>query len=189
LQTANPDSAWLTLSLDEQQKEQAFRLWMDAHQRRLYALIYRMLGAHADTDDVLQETFLKAWQGLEKFEGKSSLYTWLHRIAINETLRFLEKRKRQKAAEERQVAEAATATSSQAAALSGDEIERILTQAIRQLPPRQRMVFILRYFEAMDYQHMSDLLDTSVGSLKASYHHAAKKIEALIVNNKNNPHA
>lgn len=166
---------------DERRKEQGFQLLMDQFQQRLYSLIFRMLRTHDDTNDVLQETFVKAWIHLDKFEGNSSIHTWLHRIAVNETLRFIDKRKRRRVGEQNVRENNAAATSENAVSPAGDEIQQLLKSAVEQLPAKQRLVFYFRYYEAMDYQSMSDILDTSVGALKASYHHAVKKIESHVL--------
>ncbi len=130
---------------------------------------------HDDADDVLQNTFIKVWTGLDSFRGDSKLSTWLYRIASNEAINFLERQKRN-------VSSIDDADSGVALQLEGDpyfdgdETARQLQEAIATLPVRQRQVFNLKYFEEMKYEEMSELLDTSVGALKASYHHAVKKI-------------
>ncbi len=132
-----------------------------------------MVICHDDTDDVLQNTFMKAWQAMDGFRGDAQLGTWLYRIAANETLSFIEKQKRQAANTDNE----ALATQLESDPyFDGDETERQLQEAIAQLPERQRQVFLLKYYEEMKYEEISQILDTSVGALKASYHHAVKKI-------------
>ena len=130
---------------------------------------------HDDADDVLQNTFIKAWTGLDSFRAEARLSTWLFRIANNETLNFMERRRQTMSLDD----EAAVGVAAQLQSdpyFDGDETERQLQEAIAQLPDRQRQVFSLKYFEEMKYEEMSEVLGTSVGSLKASYFHAVKKI-------------
>ncbi|MGM9687806.1 MAG: RNA polymerase sigma factor [Alloprevotella sp.] len=142
---------------------------------QLYGQIRRIVQYHDDADDVLQNTWLKAWQNLDNFRGDSLLTTWLYRIALNESLSFLQ---RQHPADSLDGVEGeAGRTLESDPYFDGDEIELLLQKAIATLPDKQRIVFNLRYFEEMKYEHMSRLLDTSEGALKASYHLAVKKIE------------
>lgn len=159
--------------------ERGFRLLMQSYQGRIYGHVRRMLADHEDANDVVQNTFIKAYRGLAGFEGRSSFHTWLYRIATNETLSFLDSQRRRStdsidAMQHWQVPMAGSNLP------DADEINARLTQAIELLPDKQRAVFNLRYFDEMPYEQMSEVLDTSVGALKASYHHAAKKIEAYI---------
>ena len=173
------DEQILALVANESSFERGFRLLMEAFQERLYWHIRRLVGVHEDADDVLQNTFIKAYRGLANFEGKSKIYTWLYRIATNESLTFLGQRKRLAASSldnpDSLVAQRLRADSF----FDGDEIQLRLQVAIAQLPDKQRLVFNLRYFEEMPYEEMATLTDTSVGALKASYHHAVKKVEAF----------
>lgn len=161
----------------EGRDELAFSGIVKKYQQKLYYHIRRMVKNHDDADDVLQNTFIKAWAGLKNFREEANLYTWLYRIATNETLTFLSKNKNMT------MVPADKTLSRQAAAepgLGGDEIYRKLQQAIDTLPDKQKMVFNMKYFEEMPYEEMSAILDTSVGALKASYHHAVKKIEEFL---------
>ncbi|MBR0432641.1 MAG: sigma-70 family RNA polymerase sigma factor [Bacteroidaceae bacterium] len=160
---------------DVKRREQAFTMLVDHFKEQLYWQIRRMVLSHDDADDVLQNTFIKAWTGLEGFRGDSKLSTWLFRIANNETLNFLE-RKRQALSIDDEAAVGVAARLESDPYFDGDETERQLQEAIAQLPAKQRQVFNLKYFDEMKYEEMSDLLGTSVGALKASYHHAVKKI-------------
>lgn len=160
---------------DMKRREQAFTMLVDHFKEQLYWQIRRMVLSHDDADDVLQNTFIKAWTGLEGFRGDSKLSTWLFRIANNETLNFLE-RKRQALSIDDEAAVGVAARLESDPYFDGDETERQLQEAIAQLPAKQRQVFNLKYFDEMKYEEMSDLLGTSVGALKASYHHAVKKI-------------
>lgn len=161
-------------------KEQGFRVLVENYQVRVYGLIRKMVIIHEDADDVLQNTFIKAFKNIDRFKGDSTLFTWLYRIATNESLNFLEKKKRylflpledhQKAMEEHL---------DSSPYIAGDEIEKTLQKIILTLPEKQRLVFNLKYYEELSYEEISQITDTSVGSLKASYHHAYKKIENAI---------
>lgn len=161
----------------EGREEYAFSFIVKKHQQKLYYHIRRMVKNHDDTDDILQNTFIKAWAGLKTFREEANLYTWLYRIATNETLTFLGKNKNIT------LLDADKTLSRQAAhdaGPGGDEIYRKLQQAIDTLPDKQKLVFNMKYFDEMPYEEMSGILDTSVGALKASYHHAVKKIEEFL---------
>ncbi|MBR4645315.1 MAG: sigma-70 family RNA polymerase sigma factor [Bacteroidaceae bacterium] len=160
---------------DEAQREYAFNTLVQEYQEVLYWQIRRLVLTHEDADDVLQNTFLKAWVALDDFRAESKISTWLFRIAINESLSFLEKKKRN-----------TDITSGIDGFLTnqlvadpyfdGDETQVLLQEAIAQLPDKQKAVFNLKYFQEMKYEDMSQMLGTSIGALKASYHHAVKKI-------------
>ena len=160
---------------DVRLREAAFTQLVDHFKEQLYWQIRRMVLSHDDADDVLQNTFIKAWTGLDGFRGEAKLSTWLFRIANNETLNFLE-RQRQSMSLDDEAAVGVAAGLESDPYFDGDETERQLQEAIAELPDKQRQVFNLKYFEEMKYEEMSDLLGTSVGALKASYHHAVKKI-------------
>lgn len=163
-------------------KEDAFRSIITQFQERLYNHIRRMVISHYDTDDILQNVFIKAWKGLDNFRGDSALYSWLYRIATNETINFLNKEKKNlNQSLDESVMQ--VAGKDDGFGLTGDEIQLKLQRAILTLPDKQRLVFNLKYFEDKKYQEMSEILDTSVGALKASYHHAAKKIEEYLNSN------
>jgi RNA polymerase sigma-70 factor (ECF subfamily) len=162
-------------------RNQAFSVLVNTHQERLYWHIRRMVVGHDDTDDILQNTFIKAFRALDNFRGESQLYTWLYRIATNETISFL-KSKRLKMFVSFESAENHFAQHLEAdSELSGDSIQGKLQRAILKLPDKQRLVFNMKYYEEMKYEEMSEILGTSVGALKASYHHAVKKIERYVL--------
>ena len=162
---------------DPVHKEEGFRLLMQRIQQRLYNMVYRITGSHADTDDVLQETLLKVYLNADKFNGKSSFFTWIYRIAVNESLNFLKKRKRFVSQDLKGGEIWFGDNQSEEDGPSGTEIQDLLQKAIIKLPEKQRLVFNLRYFEEVNYREMSEMLSTSEGALKASFHHAVRKIE------------
>jgi RNA polymerase sigma factor (sigma-70 family) len=163
-------------------REQAFKAIVDKYKQRLYFHIRRMVVMHDDADDLLQETFIKAWRYLDKFRQDSSLYTWLYRIATNCSLTFLENKKKQ-LSRTAIVADNYLENAVKAAAqFDANALEWKLQLAIQSLPEKQKAVFNLRYYDEMPYEQMSEIFGTSVGALKASYHHAAKKIEEFILN-------
>ncbi|MCL1821584.1 MAG: RNA polymerase sigma factor [Prolixibacteraceae bacterium] len=163
--------------LKSERKEEAFRELICQYQKRLYWHIRKIVLTHEDADDVLQETFLKVWRNIDNFREESSLFTWLYRIAANESLTFISKQKKRAAASLDDVSNYLNANLESDEYFEGDEIQIKLQKAILTLPDKQKIVFNMRYFEEMPYQEMSEILNTSVGALKASYHHAAKKIE------------
>lgn len=167
---------------DASQKDAAYTAIIKKYQERLYWHIRRMVVEHEDANDVLQNMFIKVWRGLENFREDSQLYTWLYRIATNESLTFLEQQKRKFAVS---IDEEETGLSNKVIASEGFDANRLewkLQLAIQKLPEKQRIVFNLRYYDELPYEQMSEILETSEGALKASYHHAAKKIEDFIRN-------
>ncbi len=177
-----PDDQIIALLTHPAQQEQGFRLLMAKYQERLYHHIRRLVLDHEDANDVLQNCLIKVFRSIGQFEGKSSLYTWLYRIASNEAFTFLERKRRKTTAS---IDGEMTAVASGLRAdvyFDGDEAHARLHSALSGLPDRQREVFNLRYFEEMGYQEMAELTGTSVGALKASYHHAVKKIETFFKN-------
>lgn len=165
---------------NESTRREAFAQLVRTNQQQLYHSVRRIVILHEDADDVLQNTFIKAWQGLDNFRGESSLSTWLYRIAIHEALDHLEKQKRHNGISiDDDQQKAASTIASQLESdpyFDGDETEIQLHEAIAQLPNKQRIVFHMKYFDEMKYEEMSAVLGTSVGALKASYHHAVQKI-------------
>ena len=158
----------------------AFQLLVKEYSRRIYWHVRHMLNDHEDSNDVVQNVFIKIWENLDGFRGDAKLYTWIYRIASNEALNFIQQKKRKL----RLVQEAAEVGSQQDRQTSpnpdGEAVYARLQNAIQQLPEKQRLVFNLRYFEEMPYEEMAGVTETSVGALKASYHHAVKKIEELL---------
>jgi len=173
------DDQLLELLRAEHSFERGFRLLMSQYQERLYWHIRRIVLLHEDADDVLQNTLIKVYKGILQFEGKSKLYTWLYRIATNEALTHLQNKGRQSAESLDDVSAFLTSRLEADTWFDGNEAQLKLQKAIAQLPEKQKIVFNMRYFEEMPYEEMSTMLDTSVGALKASFHHAMKKVEAF----------
>ncbi|MBL7825238.1 MAG: RNA polymerase sigma factor [Saprospiraceae bacterium] len=151
---------------------------MSQYKERLYWHIRRMVLAHDDADDVLQNTFIKIYKGIAHFEGKSKLYTWLYRIATNEAITYLQSKARHATNSLDGSVSLAASKLKADEWFDGDEIQIKLQVAIAELPEKQRIVFKLRYYDEMPYEEMAGILNTSVGALKASFHHAVKKIES-----------
>lgn len=171
------DEQLVAMAKDASSREAAFRYIMTTHQERLYWVIRKIVLTHEDTDDVLQNTFIKAFRSIDGFEGRSTLYVWLHRIAINEAITHKTKNTRYgRVIPIDQSIEHSSSYSSE----DSDTIIRKMEKAIDKLPEKQKAVFLLRYYEEMPYEQMSEKLNTSIGGLKASYHHAVKKIEEWI---------
>lgn len=153
---------------------------MQKYQERMYWQIRRLVIEHEDANDVIQNTFLKVFRSIGSFKGNSQLYTWLYRIATNEAITFLNKKKR-KAVSSIDEEESGLASQLKADAyFDGDAAQQCLQMALETLPEKQRLVFNMRYFDEMSYKEMSEVLGTSVGGLKASYHHAVKKVEQYL---------
>jgi len=161
-------------------EEAAFSHLVEKYQERLYWHIRKIVVDHEDTDDVLQNTFLKIWKSLSDFRSDSKLFTWLYRIATNEALSFLKQKRRKSFTllddTENKLAEQLESDPY----FDGDEIQLKLQQSILKLPEKQRVVFNMKYFDGLKYEEMAEILGTSVGALKASYHHAVKKIENML---------
>ena len=164
----------------ENKKDLAFHMLVKKYQERLYWHIRKIVMNHEDADDVLQNTFVKVWRSIDNFREESSLYTWLYRIATNESLTFLNSNKRRSFMPINEVSEYLMKNLMSDPYFEGDKIQLKLQEAILRLPDKQRTVFNMKYFDEMKYEDMSKILDTSVGALKASYHHAAKKIEEYL---------
>ena len=174
------DDKLLTLFRDENSRSNAYNLIVLKYQKRLYWHIRRMVISHEDSDDVLQNTLIKAWKGLANFKEEAQLYTWLYRIATNETITFLNKKRKRFFIPINDVEHELSGKLETDDFYTGDEIQLKLQKAILTLPEKQRLVFNMKYYDELKYEEMSKILDTSVGGLKASYHLAVKKIEKFI---------
>lgn len=166
----------------ESTKERAYTAIIKKYQEKLYWHIRRMVVDHDDANDVLQNVFIRVWKGLGNFREDSQLYTWLYRIATNESLTFIEQQKKRTSVSLSDVESGLSNKIKADEGFDGKKLEWKLQLAIQQLPEKQRAVFNLRYYDEMPYAEMSQVLETSEGSLKASYHHAVKKIEDYILN-------
>jgi RNA polymerase sigma factor (sigma-70 family) len=176
------DKELLQLFKEETTRESAYTRIIKKYQEKLYWHIRRMVVDHDDANDVLQNMFIKVWKNLQNFREDSQLYTWMYRIATNESLTFLEQQKKRNSSS---LSDDDGYLSNKLVAdkdFDGKKLEWKLQLAIQQLPEKQKAVFNLRYFEEMPYEEMSRVLETSEGALKASYHHAVKKIEDYILN-------
>lgn len=162
------------------QKQAAFRLLLQRYSRKTYWHVRRIVISHDDADDVVQNTFIKVWEKLDSFREDSQFYTWLYRIATNEALAFLQKKKSNLTSSmegfQDQLGEKLVAETY----FNGNKVELLLQQAILTLPEKQRLVFNMKYYENLKYEEMEAILGTSVGALKASYHIAVKKIEEIL---------
>jgi RNA polymerase sigma-70 factor (ECF subfamily) len=181
-QTAQDDIELLMRFRNPETKESAYTAIIKKYQERLYWHIRRMVVDHEDSNDVLQNVFIRVWKGLENFKEESQLYTWLYRIATNEALTFIENAKKRSAVSLSDVESGLENKVKAAEHFDPDKLEWKLQLAIQQLPEKQKVVFSLRYYDEMPYEEMSRVLETSEGALKASYHHAVKKIEDYIRN-------
>lgn len=172
----------LKLQEPDQQRE-AFEWIVNTYKEQLYYQIRRMVLSHEDADDLLQNTFIKAWNNLEYFRGEAKLSTWLYRIALNECLNFLNKQRAQK---HLSIEESEANLLNQLESdpyFDGDQTQLLFEKAIQTLPEKQRIIFHLKYFQDMKYNEISEIMGTSIGALKASYHHAVKKIEEFFRQN------
>jgi RNA polymerase sigma-70 factor (ECF subfamily) len=161
-------------------QEKAFRNLMSLYKKRLYWHIRKIVYSHDDADDVLQNTFIKIFKNIHKFNAESKLYSWMYRIATNEAITFINKKAKTHQVDISDLQNLMVSDLQNDEYYSGDEIQLILQKAIITLPQKQQLVFNMKYFEEMKYSEMSEILDTSVGALKASYFHAVKKIEKYI---------
>lgn len=158
-------------------KEMAFRHLLQCYQERLYYHVRRYVHNHEDANDILQNTCIKIWNAIDNFRGDASLYTWLYRIAGNEAITFINKNKKRNEIDIEQTSVKYKGVSDH---VEADEMLTKLQHAIDSLPEKQRQVFILRYYDELPYEQISTISETSVGALKASYHHAVKKIEEFL---------
>lgn len=161
----------------------AFKQLVQQYQKPLYFHIRNIVLNHDDADDVLQNTFIKVFSNLKNFKGESKLYSWMYRIATNESLTFIEQRAKKQGISNEEIQQKAIMNLESDVYFEGNEIQLKLQKAIAILPEKQQLVFKMKYFEEIKYENMSEILDTSVGALKASYHHAVKKIEEYLKTN------
>lgn len=164
--------------LDTQAK--AFEVLVNTYKERLYWHIRRIVLNHDDADDVLQNTFIKVYKSIHGFKGESKLYSWMYRIATNEALTFLKQRSKKSGISNEELQDNLVNNLQSDVYFEGDEIQLKLQKALATLPEKQKLVFNMKYFQDMKYEEISEVLETSVGGLKASYHLAVKKIESYL---------
>jgi len=169
--------------LSPKTQNQAFQILLNNFQKPLYNHIRNIVLNHDDTDDVLQNTFVKVFQNLNKFKGESKLFSWVYRIATNEALTFLNQKAKKSGISSETLQNHTINNLKADIYFDGNEIQIKLQKAIAQLPEKQQLVFKMKYFEELKYEEISEILGTSVGALKASYHHAVKKIETFVTTN------
>jgi RNA polymerase sigma-70 factor (ECF subfamily) len=166
--------------IDKSTREKAFRILISEYKQRLYWHIRKIVISHSDADDVLQNTFIKIFKNIDKFNQQSKIYSWMYRIATNESITFINKRAKEKNVDISEYQQQLVSSLESDIYFSGDEIQIILQKAIATLPEKQRIVFNMKYFDELKYTEISSILETSVGALKSSYFHAVKKIEKYI---------
>jgi RNA polymerase sigma-70 factor (ECF subfamily) len=178
------DDAQLVEQLkSKNQKEQAFRALITLYKERLYWHIRNIVKSHDDTDDVLQNTFIKIYKNIHNFKGDSKLFSWMYRIATNESITFINKNAKRLQTTNEEAQQLAINNLTSDVYFEGDAIQLKLQKAIATLPEKQQLVFNMKYFEDIKYKDMAEILETSEGALKASYHIAVKKIEDYLINN------
>lgn len=169
--------------LDPKTQDAAFQKLLSTYQRPLYSHIRNIVLNHDDADDVLQNTFVKVFQYLKNFKGESKLFSWMYRIATNEAITFINQKAKRNGTTSEAMQTKAIENLKADTYFDGNEIQVKLQKAIVLLPQKQQLVFKMRYFDEIKYEQMSEILGTSVGALKASYHHAVKKIEDFMTRN------
>lgn len=162
---------------NEATRQEAFKTLLAEYKERLYWHIRKIVIIHEDADDVLQNTFIKVFKNIGKFRADSKLYSWMYRIATNESITFINKKAKKQQVSLEKLHRDTVCNLRADVYFNGSEIQLKLQQAIAKLPQKQQLVFNMKYFDGIKYKDMSEILDTSVGALKASYHHAVKKIE------------
>ncbi|TXI67400.1 MAG: RNA polymerase sigma factor [Flavobacterium sp.] len=177
------EKAFISELLNPKTQNEAFRKLLQLYQKPLYYHIRNMVLNHDDADDVLQNTFIKVFGNLKNFKGDSKLYSWMYRIATNEAITFIQQRAKKQGISSEEAQQKAINKLESDVFFDGDDIQLKLQKAIAKLPDKQQLVFKMRYFEELKYEEMSEILETSVGALKASYHIAAKKIEEFLHTN------
>jgi RNA polymerase sigma-70 factor (ECF subfamily) len=171
------DKQLVEMFKDNDSKSFAFNQIVLKYQERIYWHIRKMVLTHTDADDLVQDSFIKIWNSLDKFRGESSLYTWIYRVVTNEVLAFLKKQKSHNFVSLEDVETNLRDTLREDIYFNGDDAQIKFQQTLAELPPKQRLVFNMKYFDEMKYEEIAEILDTSVGALKASYHIAVEKIK------------
>jgi RNA polymerase sigma-70 factor (ECF subfamily) len=174
------DKVLLAKIRNKETRNYGFNLLVRTYQERIYWHVRKMVIDHDDSDDLVQEVFIKVWKGLDKFREDAQLFTWIYKIATNECITYLSKKKKRFFLPIGDVEGELTGKIDNSANISGDEIQLKLQKALLKLPVKQRLVFNMKYFDEMKYEDISNITGTSIGALKASYYHAVKKIEEII---------
>lgn len=176
------DSEILAMFASETTRHEAFNILLKKYQQKIYWHVRRLVIDHEDADDIVQDVFIKVWKGLSNFRSDSQLYTWLYRIATNECITFLNRRKiRNHVSLDHNSAQNLLESLKESPYFDGDKAQMKLQKAILTLPDKQRLVFNMKYFDDLKYEEISEILGTSVGALKASFHIAVKKIEHYLL--------
>lgn len=178
--TRMTDQALITQFQSGEAKESAFTMLLKRHREPVFFQIKKMVLEHTDADDIAQAVWIKVWNKLDGFKQESAFSTWLFRVAYNETLNFIAQKKRLHGQTRQSQVEQETEHSTSQNGLNETTIQIKLERAIAELPEKQRFVFMLRYFEAYDYEHIASITGTTVGGAKANYHQAVKKMTELI---------
>ncbi len=176
------DDEILTKFSVESTRNEAFNLLIKKYQEKIYWHIRRLVIDHDDADDLVQEVFIKVWKNLAKFRSDSKLYTWIYRIATNDCITFLNKKKQRNNIPLEDVSDELSESLIASSYFNGDKIQMKLQQALLILPEKQRLIFNMKYYDELKYEEISEILGTSVGALKASFHIAVKKIEVFMLN-------
>lgn len=163
--------------------DKAFQALISKHKIRLYWHIRTIVKTHEDADDILQNTFIKVFKNIKSFKGDSKLFSWMYRIATNESITFLKKKAKKMKLSDQELNDYLIDSLESDVYFEGDEIKLQLQKAIEALPQQQKIVFNMRYFEEIPYEEMSEILNSSVGALKSNYHHARKKVEKFLKGN------
>jgi RNA polymerase sigma-70 factor (ECF subfamily) len=177
------DAEILSKFQDVKTRNEAFNLLLKKYQQKIYWHVRRMVIDHDDADDLVQDVFIKVWKNLEGFRSDAQLYTWMYRIATNECITFLNKKKQKNNISLDEVSYELADTLASSSYFDGDKAQMKLQQALLTLPDKQKLVFNMKYYDDMKYEEMSEVLGTSVGALKASFHLAVKKIESFLLSN------
>jgi len=177
------EQAFIKELLDPKTQNNAFQVLLSNYQKPIYSHIRNIVLNHDDADDVMQNTFIKVFQNLKNFKGESKLFSWIYRISTNEAITFLNAKAKRNGMTSEDFQQKQIENLTADSYFEGDEIQLKLQKAIALLPEKQQLVFKMRYFEELKYEDLSEILGTSVGGLKASYHHAVKKIEEYMLSN------
>lgn len=179
--TSKTDVDLLAMMRDPLQREEGFRHLIDRYKHQLYMAIRRIVLTHEAADDVFQNTMVKIFRGLDQFEGRSSLFTWMYRIAVNESIAFVNYEKKRALTNGSDYIDQIGNALQSDVYFDGDKLQVVIQQAIAELPDRQRQVFMMRYYDEIKFSDMSEMLEKSEGALKASYFQAVKKIKEYLL--------